>query len=223
MKIIVNAIPLRPGGGLTVLLGVLRGLRMAEEHLDITVLVSDPATLRAVNSDGHARRVICLLENAGSAQAFVWQNSRLGQTLHAEGADILLTINHHLRGVACHQVVYHLNLHRFCRHQRSAKPWHRLQEFLRDRAARNALLKASANVFESRFLQQAAEDSIPAAVQNPHVIYAGMAEELLALVDSSKSGIGGVSRRIMAITNPLPHKDNPTLLRTLAALVARAP
>ncbi len=223
MKVAINAIPIRPGGGLTVVLGLLRGLHEADPRLDLSVLASASETLHAVRESGCPARLLPVLDKAGATSAFVWQNRALGRLLREQHMDVLLTINHHLRHIACHQVVYHLNLRRFVRTHRSANPWVVLQEYIRDRAARRALQRASANVFESRFLEEAAQNSIAGPVRNPRVIYAGIADDLIAASDRVESRSAEGSRRIVAITSPLPHKDNPTLVRMLADLVQREP
>jgi glycosyltransferase involved in cell wall biosynthesis len=231
VRVCVNALPIHPGGGLTVIRGLLGSLVRAAPDWDITVVASHGPTLEALRQDGCVT-VIPLLQGRSAGVQLVWQNTRFGGWLRDRGAELCLTVNHHLANLSCPQVVYHLNLLRFPEQPRRGWTPGQLAERLRDRLARRALAQAEANVFESRFLaDRAGRIRTPA---HPHVIHVGLPEPLLAEARATATALGRPAaraaaasppstRRLVAITNARDHKDNPTLLRTLAELVRRRP
>ena len=222
MKLVINAIPIRPGGGLTVLLGVLDGLRRNRDPLDITVLTGAPETTAAVQNSATADRVETYLSEAGAAKSFLWQNFLVGNFVRDSGADILLAFNHYVLNVPCHQVIYHLNLRRFSREHRSGGPLERLKENIRDWSARRAMHHAAVNVYESGFLRRAAEVAVPHASTRRRVIYIGLPDEVIDSATTTSDVYDG-RPRLIAVTSPIAHKDNPTMLRTMAELQRRAP
>lgn len=224
MRIAINAIPIRPGGGLTVVCGLVQSLRACRPAWHISVLTAHEATYNAVDALGAANEVRPVFADASAARALAWQCTQLGDLLRRRGADALVAFNHFQPRVACPQIVYHLNLRRFCRAYRSKRPRAILEEKLRDWLAQAALRRAAANVFESQYLLQAATDSTRREIRNPSVIYVGLPDRLLASAASTEAHSSAVpSRRMVAITSPEPHKDNTTLIRTLARLTRKAP
>ncbi|MCA9267352.1 MAG: glycosyltransferase family 4 protein, partial [Planctomycetales bacterium] len=222
MKVFINALPIRHGGVLTVLLGLVKGLREASDDLDLTVLTSAERTYNAVVGLRCADRVDRRLVGSNAPITYAWENMFLGRHVQAAGADVVLTFNHYLHNVSCPQVVYFNNLRRFSKQYRSTNPFNMLAEAVRDRAAAAALKRADANVFESTFLLDAAAASHLRPIRNPHVIYVGLPDRLLDAPSETTSS-GAESRRLVAITSPQPHKDNETMIRTLAELVRREP
>ncbi len=223
MHIAINAIPIQPGGGLTVLRGLVQSLRACRPAWRITVLTGSDATLESVESLGSATNVDRALDASNSAHAYLWQTARLGPLLRKRGVDVLVAFNHYQLHVSCPQVVYHLNLRRFCRAYRSRRPTALAQEALRDWLARRALRRADANVFESRFLRDAAAISLGRQPKHAEIIYVGLPDSLLTSSGDRPTAGATNSRRLVAITSPEPHKDNPTLIRTLARLVRKEP
>lgn len=222
MRITLNAIPLRPGGGLVVLRGLVQSLRQVHPDWHITVLTGSRDTHESVESLSCANRVERIEGPSGSFASFLWQNRKLGEKLRENNTDVFIAFNHYLSNIPCTQIVYHLNLRRFTDTYRSRNPLEMLKEFLRDRSARQALVHAHANVFESCYLQQAAERSLNKPIRRPEVVYIGLPKELLTIA-ANNSATESNSRRIMAITSPQKHKDNPTLVRMLAELSRREP
>ncbi len=222
MHITFNAIPISPGGGLTVLCGLVQSLRECRPAWRISVLTGNNATHRAVELTGAASEVRLAVRRDRPGVALMWQWLRLGPTLRAAGADVLLGFNHYQVNVPCPQIVYHVNLRRFCRSYRSRRLTSLTQETIRDWLARGALKHADANVFESHYLRDVAEELVGHPARRASAVYAGLPDELLSL-PTACGAHGGTSRRLVAITSPEAHKDNTTLIRTLAELVGREP
>lgn len=222
MRITLNAFPLRPGGGLVVLRGLVQSLRQAQPDWHVTVLTSSHETHSSVESLGCADCVKRIPGLTGAFATYRWQNSKLGEMLRENSTDVFVAFNHYLPNMPCPQIIYHLNLRRFNKAYRSRMPVEILKEYLRDRSSRRALTLADANVFESRYLQEAAERCLDQSVQRSNVIYIGLPEELHALSKES-CPTRNSSRRLVSITSPQQHKDNPTLIRMLAELSRREP
>jgi glycosyltransferase involved in cell wall biosynthesis len=222
MRVTLNAIPIQPGGGLTVVRGVLSSLRAVEPRWHLCVLTGNSATHQILVDDGFADHVEQVTKAQGTVGALIWQNTCLNDKLRVLQSDALITINHFLANVSVPQVVYHLNLRRFCKEFRSHRPSEMVQEYLRDLMARRALKFAAANVFESRFLHDSAQATVRLPIANPRVAYIGLPEHLHAL-SRANSKTNQTSRRILTVTSAEPHKDNVTLLRMFAELCRRRP
>lgn len=222
MRIAINAVPLRPGGGLTVLLGLMRGLKGLETPVSISVVCRHGATRDQVLQSGDADEVKQLSLTGGEATALLWQHTRLGKWARLQEASALLSFNHHALNVACPQVVYHINLRRFVNRNDVNGPVDWLKEKLRDIAAGWAIQHAQANVFESDYLRQQALKVFPSPRADHTVSYIGLPD---GLIDRAAESADLFEQRpdLLAITSPFPHKDNPTLVRTLADLVRRDP
>jgi glycosyltransferase involved in cell wall biosynthesis len=222
LRVVVNAIPTRPGGGLTVLLGVLGGWRAVGAQVETTVLVGDRRTLAAVTTARHADCILPVLLDAGTGRQFAWQNTSLGSLLRRLAPDVLLTTNHGLFGIDCPVVVHHQNLKRFVH----ADAWWRgapdLREAIRDRLARRGLRRAAANVFISSYMRRMAERLVPESAPRNHTVLNGVSDDLIDAARRLPDCYDGLPQ-LAAIQSPSPYKDTPTLLRTLAVLRRRDP
>jgi glycosyltransferase involved in cell wall biosynthesis len=221
MHVAINAISIQPGGGLTVLRGLVQSLHTCRPAWQITVLTGNDATHDSIVALGSANDVIRVSTGQSAMQSLLWQTARLGGMQRKRGVDVAIGFNHYQPNIACPQIVYHLNLRRFCRAYRSRRPSAVLQESLRDWLAKRAVRHADANVFESRFLRDAAALACGRRPRNPRVIYIGLPDRLLALANSPPTRDAQRSRRLVAVTSPQPHKDNATLIRTLARLARK--
>ena len=244
--VIFNATSLRPGGGLTVLLGMIQGMAEVDPACRFTVVCSADATreqleqVAAGSNLASSMQVLQVCPNWGAA----WRQLRLGAELNkaikqsrnlVQGPSILVSINQFVSGVpGWPQVVYHLNLLRFLPIDPKLGWRARWAEWARNRGSLQAISHASANVYESHYLQSAASKIRASGNPLDRVIYIGLPDQLVESARQSSAGLvaprveaGAVSERpaaqLMAITNGNPHKDNATLIRTMAQLVQRRP
>src|SRR5581483_4474006 len=106
MRLAINAIMTRPGGALTVLVGLLKAWRTLGCDFDITLLVGVPATIETIKR----AKLDCRLEESpcgGTAwRRAWWQQARLGRWLRRNKIEALLTNNHYLPRLPCPQVVH---------------------------------------------------------------------------------------------------------------------
>jgi len=77
MRLAINAIPIAPGGGLTVLLGLLEGWREAAVPLDIRMYASRPEVLNAVAERFPDIALEAVAVNLKPSLRFYWQQVRL--------------------------------------------------------------------------------------------------------------------------------------------------
>jgi len=221
MKLVIDAIPVNPSGGLTVLLGLLRGWRRNGRRMHITVLARSPNTIEQIQATGCVDRIEPVLVHAGAVKTFFWQNHSLGRFIQKLGADLLLTNNHYLHNIACPQVVHHHNLWRFQKPEGLETTRRSLGDAFRDWHADKALRLAAANVFVSQYLRNEAEKRNPSATERNYVVQNCLDDDM---VDAAKRIPDRFDGRphLMAIQSANVHKDIPTLLCTLAELVKRA-
>ncbi len=222
VRLFINAIPTRPGGGLTVLVGLLRAWKRLEAPLEITVLAADAKTLAAVRATEAADcQWVRGLDQSG-ARRFFFEHYQLGRELRRR-ADVLLTNNHYLFRVPCPQVVHHHNVWRFITPDLGFSPPSGLGNRVRDRLARHALRKAEANIFVSDFLRRQAERFVPDRGGRYLVVRNAVDEELIALAPQVADDPQGRGANLLSVQSANPHKDNETSIRCLAELVERRP
>lgn len=213
--IVLNALNLRPGGGLKIAEAIASGLLAQKNAVRVTVLWSDPKSgthLQDVFGGDENVHLVCPVRRRSNLAVFAWQMTRLGGYLRRLGADALICLNHHFPSSGVFQIVYHVNVLRF---ERDRQPLTRLAELadrLRDWRSARALAAADVNVFESRFLRDLAEGTGP-TIRNPELIYIGR-DGRSATYDRSDD----YSPTLLSLTSPQPHKDNETLIQTLAQL-----
>lgn len=221
-KLCINAMPIKPGGGLTVLLGLLEAWRKIGSKLHITVVASEKDTLNAVSETECADRVEPIYVGGGARKQFLWENSLFGGALAAFKPDVLMTNNYYVHNVSFPQIVHHQDLWRFVTPSQVGVSRSVPGELVRKWAANKALRSAAANVFVSEYIRREAERVLPESAPRNHVIYNGLSEVTLRRAQELENLYAG-EPRLMAIQSANRHKDTPTLLRTLAFLVHKAP
>lgn len=222
MRLLIDAIPTKPGGGLTVLLGLLRGWKQIGAPLEVVVLVSDRQTEAEIAASGAVAAIERVELGRLTSAAFIWQNTLLGRWAKRAGAAAIIGNNHYLYNVACPQIVHHHNLWRFVTPDLGVQRPPGLTNQIRDRNARVALRWATANVFVSDFLRQQAERMVPASAGRNHVVRNGLDDEVIDRARTLPDGEYNPAQ-LVAIQSANPHKDNTTMVETLAELVRLGP
>lgn len=222
LKLAVNAVNLAPGGGLTVLLGYLGAWRETEEALEISVWASRTPVLEALRELRADIDVMATATDAGLPAREIAQQFTLGPRIAAHGADVVLTTNALVGRCRLPQVVHHQNLLLFARQAASAHP----AALLRRRRARTALRRATRNIFISETMRRAAARIVPAVGVHGVVVHNGLDGDLLEQarqVGQQPHREAAQLASLFAVTSDHPHKDNPTLVNTLAALCRMRP
>ena len=218
--IVINGLSLRPGGGLQVMTAILAGMIERNRGHCYTVLVSDPNSEKFLQDRFNDTKDITLMNPVGTSrniQLFLWQMLRLKKCLKEINADVVIGLNHHFPSGPFPQIIYHVNVLRFDRPRKFLMASGELANRLRDWRANCALKKAHANVFESSFLQGLASKKVN-NIRNPSLIYIGLENPNKVTPSKFKKTNNPV---ILSLTSAQPHKDNPTLIKTLAVLNTR--
>ena len=221
--LVINSMPQRRGGGLTIMTGLVDAFaKQNEVDLKISVVCSADETRENFESQAVADQVLQPLKNASPLKRFLWANLSFGKYVTDLKPDMFFAFNQYTPKIPCPQIVFHTNLLHFMPIA-AGLPWkRRLADRARNRASKAALQKADVNVFESEYLRECGEAiSKRPGVDNP-VIYHGLPDELASATpdESPEPFTDGL---IVSITNQNPHKDNTTLLQTLAELVRTRP
>ena len=222
VHVVFNAMSLRPGGGVTVLLGVIDGLvSQSDANYRISVICSAEDTRAAIANQQKADEVHIVCPNQGIFKRYFWTLLSMPKMVKRLNPDLFVSVNQYIRGISCPQVVYHLNLLRFMPIAPGSSLRHRLAETIRNKTSLKALKHASSNVFESDYLRQCAREIHSGNAVNDQVIYVGLPERC---AEQPKFSPECVNRnQIVSLTNPNEHKNNRTLLNMLAELVQRRP
>jgi glycosyltransferase involved in cell wall biosynthesis len=217
MKVVINAIPVSPSGGLTALLGLLEGWRQIGADMDITVPIWRPGAIEALRNKGWGR-ILHPVALRGAAHSQWWQRKCLPRLLKELKPDLLLTNNFYIDHVPCLQVVYHQTLWSLF----STRLWSYIRRgprrLMLTLGARKALRHAAANIFISNYMREAAEAIVPESRPRNHVAHYGLNQVYMRLAQDEAS-LGEPSTRLCAIQSPAKHKDNDTLLQSLAELL----
>ena len=220
--IVLNALSLRPGGGLQVAQALLHGMSHSETGHRYTVLCSDPTSIDVLTkafANTSDIEVVNPVGRTNNMVLFVWQMTQLATTLKGLRADVMIGLNHHFPSGRVPQIVYHVNVLRFDRPARGIVQPGEVADRLRDWRARCALTRAAANVMESGYLLDLAARK-QGAINDPSVVYIGQRSGQVE--QATRHRIDG-PQTLLALTSAQPHKDNPTLIHTLAELVRLRP
>ena len=220
--VVFNAMSLRPGGGLTVLLGVIDGLlSLPDAEYRVSVICSADDTHAAVVEQQQASQVHMVCQNQGIFKRHFWTMLSMPKMVKSLKPDLFVSVNQYIGGITCPQIVYHLNLLRFMPIDPSANFRHRIMEKVRNQTSLRALKCATANVFESDYLRQCAREIHAGNSANDQIIYVGMPKQCAELPPLAA---GEINRcQIVSLTNQNEYKDNRTLIKMLAELVQRRP
>lgn len=220
IRLAINAASMRPSGGLTVMMGLLRAWQAYSEELDICVYGTDERTIAAVRE---VPGVECIeVQPRGVMGLYLWQNAVLGRELRRKGTDILLTNNHYLFNIPCKQIVYHHNAWRYIKQLDLKRQRFSFANYVRDWAARKALRSADRNVFVSDYVRSLAEREVPPRDARNITIRNAVSDD--AIVDSIDQRDGRpASSQLLVLQSANVHKDNPVVLHTVVELLKRAP
>ena len=223
MRLAINAISLAPGGGLTGLLGYLNAWRELGSPLKITVLASRPAVLDAVRACRPDIDIEPCMVNESRAKRFVFERFRLGRHVEQTGADVVMTTNSLVGRCNIPQLVHMRNLWRFV-HPTLWAAWREkgISKVIRDWNTQRTLRRSICNAYISDYLRCKAEEIVPQSAPYNHVVHNGLDHAVIESAERVEPLWQGKGH-LLAIQGADSHKDNATLVRTLAELVGLRP
>ena len=208
-KIMINALTVRPGGGLTVIYAMAKQLSL--KGYNVLVMVTADDTAEMLEKKLAENEVVKIRKIGGKALVDRVFLSRLKMLFVAirEDYKTIISLNA-LPFPFFYNIVYHVNLLRFQKKPKGSSSWGMGLNFLRDFETRLALRFADVNLFESNFLLSAARNT--GSINNPKVIHLGLEEKKVSYVNRP------LSSQILMVTSPQPHKNNPVAIRVLKQL-----
>lgn len=220
MKILINGLTQRPGGGMVILEGLVHGLAQASNQVRVLVLVQDFRVYETLARAGLDRVEVLRIPESTSLvdKSLITQRVRKAAVTH--DCDVLIGLNFYLKSISIPQIIYHVDLERFEAHPVFPPTIGNLLEKARDYRAKLALIHADANVFESKYLRKTAENFHGIPVSRPSVIYIGINDASIDFKDNYCDIDEGL---IVAVTNPQPYKNNRALVPLLKELVLKEP
>jgi glycosyltransferase involved in cell wall biosynthesis len=219
VRLAINAVSNLSGGGVTTLAGYLAAWREIGADLDVVVYASHARTIEAVRGVRPDVRVVPFAAGRGTAGRLLALQAGLGRRIRADGADVVLSTNLLLEGAGLPQVVHHQNLVLFDDGSLLRSLHRGPKRALQVYGALRALRRATANVFISDHVRREAEAQVPACRARSFVVTNGLPDETIR--ESQQPARWDGAPRLLAVTADERHKDNDTLVRTLARLVAR--
>jgi len=223
MRLAVNAVSIAAGGGVNGLVGYLKAWQEIGADLDISLYASREEVIEAVRAARPDIRIVPFALGASSGRHFFLQQVALGKEIEQSGADVVMTTQTDVGRCRIPQLIHHRNLKRY--EYDSPLPRIRrgqLGEAVKDLTARRSLRRSKCNVFISDHLRRQAERLVPESAPFNHVIYNGLSDDAIRAAEVHIEGWQG-QPHLVAIQTPVEHKDNPTLLRTLAYLLKAEP
>ena len=201
--ILVDALSIKRGGGLTVLDRLARAY--AGAGIRTVVAVATERVAETLGAGGGALPVVDLVANTAKArQAALFRTTRFGDLAARHGAGVVFSFNYH---TPCRlpQVTYHINVIPFLDLRARIAAVGAVRAVLQRRAALSALRRSSMNLFESAHLFDLARRT-GTPIRDPHVNHIG--------VDAPPEPLAGIlpGRRIAAVTSGARHKRNDLLL-----------
>lgn len=223
LRVTINASGLAPGGGLTGLVGYLRGWAEIGANMNLSVIASRPEVIETVLVTRPDVEIVPFALGVSPAMRIALARFQLGPLVAGTRPDVVMSTNFLVPGCPVPQLVHHRNF----KHIVLDSPAHHLRrldlrEFSRDVASRRAIRRAQLNVFISDTMRHRAESLVPSSAPRNHVVHNGLDELFLARA-ADPTCSEPEQGRLISITSTAPHKDNLTLLRTLAELTRQAP
>jgi len=208
-NIMINALTVRPGGGLTVIYAMAKQLSLKGYNVLVVVTADDTAEMLGKKlAENEAVKIRKIGGKALVDRVFL---SRLKMFFVAikEDYKTIISLNA-LPFPFFYNIVYHVNLLRFQKKPKGSSSWSMGLNFLRDFETRLALRFADANLFESNFLLNVARKT--GSINNPKVLHLGLETKSVSYEERPQSS------QILMVTSPQPHKNNPVALRVLKQL-----
>ena len=224
VHLLINALGTSPGGASVVWAALVAGIvdlnRSANGDPFRVTLVSNHPDVAALieNADAESGTTSVILVKGGSLPS---EFKIIRDIVTRTAPDVVLTHNRMSFGFSGPQIAVHINQIRFERGWLARGPKQIPLEVVRDLLSIRSLRSASANVFESAFLQNAAAKHYPhLTISNPSYAYVGIEASWLRSPEEAFAPPADECHRILSVTSPNIHKDNPTLIRALAHLVS---
>jgi glycosyltransferase involved in cell wall biosynthesis len=209
LRVLVNAVSARSGGGVTYALEQIAALAR-QPGLELTVVAVEP--FAGVIGERAPGATVDVVRPRPPAARFLWEQTVLAR--RARGFDVVYGIgNFALLFARTAQVVTFQNPNHFGAHGRDvyreySPTVHRIRMGIEARLAHLSLRRADVAVAISRYLRNSMLETVPASA--PRIIPSAPPIQDLGQADDNGSGEperAGPDRYVLAVANDYPHKD----------------
>lgn len=219
MRLLLNGLTTRVGGGST----VWRALCAGSSEIDALLLVQNSAAGEFV---GQGLPNVKVQASNGRLPSLISEARIIEAATKSFRPDAVITQNRisvTQPGFEIPQLALHVNLIRFTGREGTSF-LDNATDTVRDELAKWSLRSASANLFESQHLMDAAVQRYPSVkITRPSVAYVGVEGKWTRQTDELLQTAGPRSRLLLSVTSPNPHKDNSRLIQMMSELVDSDP
>lgn len=220
MRIGIYAGSIRPGGGLTVLIQVIKALAEDKKN-ELIVYVGEDDTscaLRSVFEDLDNVQEKRFMARCRSGCRYLLSKFYFFYESVVQRLDWVFSFNYHLFS-QCPVAVYHINLLSFQSLRRDS-----LAIKVKRFDARLACRCAGLNIFESMYLLDVAQQRMKHKTSNPVLLYVSVDPAFIAesVREVPQSEMLAGRSDLMLVSSMQPHKDNETCLQCLKILCERS-
>lgn len=211
--LLIDALNLARGGGVVVMSRL--ALAFASAGYRVTVLAA--RDLPETGLAGSSVDTLVVPAARGALRATLYRRFRLNARAHDLGADAVLGFNYHSQ-VALPQVTYHINVIPFLKLAARASAIGYPRAMMQGLAARAALRRSTANMFESDYIRSLAARS-GTLIRNPVVAHIGA-----EFVDQAPGNTGQrLKGPFLTVTSGARHKRNDLTLAFFRGILAEEP
>lgn len=202
MKIAIDGLNIRKGGGETVMMRLARAFRRAGH--EVAIFTGSPELAERVGNGSEATELIPIPAAASALGALKVRHGRWERLMAEHGCDAVLGFNYWVP-TRLPQATYHINVIPFLplAERRAAVGWSRA--FIQRRYALAALARSTLNIFESRHVLSLAQDACRGPISRPEVRHIGVdLPQGIAMPEQPE-------HTLAAVTSPAFHKHNEYL------------
>ena len=222
MKVLINAINARQGGGQTYLLNLLSSIP-SDEDIKATLLVGASFDEEFLPDNINVLRVAHWIEKPLFRPW--WERLVLPRILKQEGYDVLFcpggVVNTKYKG--CKIVTMSRNLLPFDKKQRVRYPlfsYQRLRNWMLARIMSRSMLAADLVIFVSEFAKEVVERSLPVSMKGTVVIPHGIADQFRSNVKTPLTCPEGIpARYLLYVSNIDVYKSQIEVVRAFALIL----
>lgn len=202
MKIAIDGLNIRKGGGQTVLVRLAEAF--ARNGIDVLVFSATDNLIEDVTKTGNSHiSVLKVQANMSAAGSLIYRYRHWDKECAKHGCDAVLSFNYWTPS-RLPQATYHINVIPYLPLGERIKAVGKIRAFIQRNFAVKALKNSKVNLFESRHVLELAQSVTP-RIRNADVAYIGV--DFPSAIEAPTAGLP----YLVAVTSPSPHKHNEHL------------
>lgn len=206
MKIAIDGLNIRHGGGETVMLRVARAFARAGH--EVVILSGSSDTASRAEATGADIAFLHVPQAASALGALTFRHRRWDTVCAEHGCDAAFGFNYWIP-TRLPQATYHINVIPFLPFAERRRAVGPVRAAIQAPYARRALGRSTLNLFESDHIRDLATSAIGSPIRNPRTCYIGV--ELPDTRDLTEAGRSDQPPMLVAVTSGAAHKHNEYL------------